>query len=163
MSYDGTVRTSEVFVPLTEKYILMTYFRRDMSLSTQSKHSHLENKGPLNQRLLQRERSSKAFTILSSMLALALTLAPTVLPAEAADNDIDQGGRFWVSIVSMKFFARRLCQPLLKTHLWREVPRILLETIVATAKLRSSPFPWSRMDDWSSGLPTYSLFAQAIS
>ena len=92
MSYDGTVRTSEVFVPLTEKYILMTYFRRDMSLSTRSKHSHLENKGPLNQRLLQRERSSKAFTILSSMLALALTLAPTVLPAEAADNDIDQGG-----------------------------------------------------------------------
>ena len=82
MSYDGTVRTSEVFVPLTEKYILMTYFRRDMSLSTQSKHSHLENKGPLNQRLLQRESSSKAFTILSSMLALALTLAPTVLPAE---------------------------------------------------------------------------------
>jgi hypothetical protein len=64
-----------------------------MSLSTQSKHSHLKNKGPLNQRLLQRERSSKAFTILSSMLALALTLAPTVLPAEAADNDIDQGGR----------------------------------------------------------------------
>ena len=44
-----------------------------------------------------------------------------------------------------------------------EVPRILLETIVATAKLRSSPFPWSRMDDWSSGLPPYSLFAQAIS
>jgi hypothetical protein len=40
---------------------------------------------------------------------------------------------------------------------------VLLETIVATAKLRSSPFPWSRMDDWSSGLPTYSLFAQAIS
>jgi len=64
-----------------------------MSLSTQSKHSHLENKGLLNQRLLQRERSSKAFTILSSMLALALTLAPTVLPAETADNDIDQGGR----------------------------------------------------------------------
>ena len=64
-----------------------------MSLSTQSKHSHLENKGPLNQRLLQRERSRKALTIRSSMLALALTLAPTVLPAEAADNVIDQGGR----------------------------------------------------------------------
>ena len=95
MSYDGTVRTSEVFVPLTEKYILMTYFRRDMSLSTQSKHSHLENKGPLNQRLLQRERSSKAFTILSSMLALALTLASTVLTAEAADSDIDQGGGYF--------------------------------------------------------------------
>ena len=93
MSYDGTVRTSEVFVPLTEKYILMTYFRRVMPLLAQSKHSHLENKSPLNQRCVQRENSSKAFTILSSMLALALTLAPTVLPAEAADNDIDQGGR----------------------------------------------------------------------
>ena len=63
MSYYGTVRTSGVFVPLTEKYILMTYFRRDMSLSTQSKPSHPENKGTLNQRLLQRESSSKAFTI----------------------------------------------------------------------------------------------------
>ena len=62
-----------------------------------------------------------------------------------------------------EIFTRRLCQHLLKTHLWWEVTRILLETIVATAKLRSSPFPWSRMDDWSSGLPTYSLFAQAIS
>jgi hypothetical protein len=61
-----------------------------MSLSAQSKHSHLENKGTLN----QRESSSKAFTILSSMLALALTLASTVLPAEAADNDRDQGGYF---------------------------------------------------------------------
>ena len=80
-------------MPLTEEYKLTTYFRRDMSLSAQSKHSHPENKGPLNQRLPQRESSSKAFTILSSMLALALTLASTVLPAEAADNDRDQGGR----------------------------------------------------------------------
>jgi hypothetical protein len=96
MSYYGTVRTSGVFVPLTEEYILTTYFRRDMSLSAQSKHSHLENKGTLNQRLFQRESSSKAFTILSSMLALALTLASTVLPAEAANNDMDQGGGYFL-------------------------------------------------------------------
>jgi len=98
MSYDGTVRTSEVFVPLTEKYILMTYFRRVMPLLAQSKHSHLENKSPLNQRCVQRENSSKAFTILSSMLALSLMLAtaPTVLPAEAVDNDMDQGGRVFL-------------------------------------------------------------------
>ena len=38
-------------------------------------------------------------------------------------------------------FRSTLVQPLLKTHGWREVLRILLETIVATVKLRSSAFP----------------------
>jgi hypothetical protein len=48
------------------------------------------DKGAVNQHSIQRKRSSKAFTILCLMLALALTLAaaPTVLLAEEAD----QGG-----------------------------------------------------------------------
>ena len=72
-----------------------------MPLLAQSKHSHLENKSPLNQRCVQRESSSKAFTILSSMLALALMLAtaPTVLPAEAVDNDIRLNGIFRSTLV----------------------------------------------------------------
>jgi hypothetical protein len=72
----------------------MTDFRRVMFLFAQSKHSHLGNNSHLGQHCIQRESSSKAFTTLSSMLALALMLvtAPTVLPAEAEDNDRDQGG-----------------------------------------------------------------------
>ena len=52
------------------------------------------DKGAVNQHSIQRKRSSKAFTILCLMLALALTLAaaPTVLLAEEADHDRDQGG-----------------------------------------------------------------------
>jgi hypothetical protein len=52
------------------------------------------DKGAVNQHSIQRKRSSKAFTILCLMLALALTLAaaPTVLLSEEADHDRDQGG-----------------------------------------------------------------------
>ena len=66
-----------------------------MLLLGKSNHRHLGSDSAVNPPKIQRTSSSKAFTIISSMLALALTLAsaPPLLLAGDADHDRDQGGQ----------------------------------------------------------------------
>ena len=93
MSYDGTVRASEVFVPLTGEYILMTYFSRVMPLLAQAKHSHLENKSPSINAAFNAKAQAKRllFIVVLGLDRLNEIFRSTLVPAFAKDSPLAGG------------------------------------------------------------------------